>query len=244
MRQILRYANVSLCTLAVLVFASASAKGDLAGWLAEVAIGTPAGYTNTGISGTAPITADIGIYDETTAGGVSYEFIVNAGNGGDSSAFMGSLVAPVGDSAGLKFEQWANTGTYGATAFGVADYDSGIPHILNEDHQVVFVNNGTDTTIYINGVLTGTIAGFSPTLSGVTGIAQAYRHDTGATIDPLDGTLIGVAVYDGALSPDEISTHYRAYIPEPGSFVLLGLCASILGLAWRHRSSYGFAVVP
>ena len=235
MRQILRHASVAACVLAIAAFATTPVEGGLAEWLAEVAADTPAGYTNTGISGAAPITDDIGTYDETTGGGISYEFIVNAGDGGPSSAFMGSLGPPVGDSAGLKFEQWQDTGTYGATAFGVADYDSGIAHILNQDHQVVFVNDGTDTAIYINGALAGGIAGFSPTLSGVTGLAQAYRHSDGFAVDALDGVLIGVAVYDAALPAGEIATHWNAYIPEPSSLVLFGVCISLFGLARRKR---------
>ncbi len=236
MRQILRHASVVACVLAIAAFATAPAEGDMLDWETEVAAGTPAGYTNTDISGAAPITADIGMYDETTGGGISYEFIVNAGDGGASSAFMGSLGAPVGDSAGLKFEQWQDSGTYGATAFGVADYDSGIPHILNQDHQIVFVNDGTDTAIYVDGALAGEIAGFSPALSGLTGIAQAYRHSDGGTVDPLDGTLRGVAVYDAALSPGEILAHWNA-VPEPSSLVLLGICI-LFGLALRKRQSH------
>ena len=235
LKQILRALSCTACLLAVFSLMASPANADLADWLAEVAAGTAAGYTNTGISGAAPITDDIGVYDETTGGGVSYEFIVNAGDGDVSSAFMGSLSAPAGDSAGLKFEQWSDTGTYGATAFGVADYDSGVPHILNQDHQVVYVNDGTDTALYVNGAFAASIAGFSPTLSGVTGLAQAYNHGNGETVDALDGTLLGVAVYDGALSGDEIKTHYDAFVPEPSSVILCLFGASLFAAVRRRR---------
>lgn len=215
---------------------ASAAHADISDWLSEVASGSPAGYTATGIA--APITADIGTYDDATGGGVTYEFIVNAGNGGASSALMGSLAAPVGDSAGLKFEQWPDSGTYGATAFGVADYDSGIAHLVNVDHQIVFVADGTNTSIYLNGALAGSIAGFSPALSGLTGIAQAYNHSNGTTIDPLDGTILGVAVYDSALAAGEIRDHYNAFaIPEPSAVILGGLAMAFVALVRRRREA-------
>lgn len=231
MSKIIGSAGFAACILAIVAFAAAPADAGIAEWLAEVS--AEAGYVNTGISGAAPIVEDIGVYDETTNGGISYEFIVSAGDDGASSAFMGSLSAPVGDSAGLKFEQWPDSGTYGATAFGVADYDSGVAHILNQRSQVVFVNDGTDTALYVNGALAGGIAGFSPTLSGLTGIAQAYNHGNDGTVDPLDGTLLGVAVFDSALSEDEIALHFSLGIPEPSSAMLVVLCAGLLGFRRR-----------
>ncbi len=224
--------HVFACLAAATLVAPANA--GITEWLAEVADGSPAGFTATGIA--SPTTADIGVYDDQTNGGVTYEFIVNAVNGGGSSVLMGSTFAPAGDWSGLKFEQWENTGRYGGTDFGVADYDSGIPNIVGADHQVVFVADGTNTAIYVNGVLTGSIAGFSPALSGVTGLAQAYSHINGVTIDPLNGTLVGVAVYDSALGAGEILEHYAAFaIPEPGSIALAALGAVAIGLfARRH----------
>jgi hypothetical protein len=209
------------------IFSSPSARAGLAEWEAQVAAGAVAGYTNTNIA--SPIVADIGVYSETTGGGVSYEFIVNATNDGVSSALMGtaqSAALVTGDRAGLKWEQWENTTHYGTTAFGVADFDSGVVNTPGVDTHLVFVNNSVDTLLYVNGALAATIAGSSPTLSGNVGIGQV-NNAPGDNFDALTGTIIGVAVYDSALNPEEIAAHSAAYfIPEPA-----GLALAIVGLS-------------
>jgi hypothetical protein len=202
------------------------ANGALTQWLAEVALGTPAGYTNTHI--TAPTVANIGTYSETTNGGVSYEFIVNATNDGASSALLGVFGDPAatGDLAALKWEQWPDTLNLGTTVFGVADFDSGVQNIPNVDTHVVFVNNGTDTLLYLNGALAATIAGSSPTFSGQVGIGQAFAA-SGNHIDRLTGKIVGLAIYDAALGAAEIASHARAAaIPEPSCLIL-----SLMGIA-------------
>jgi hypothetical protein len=218
-----------LVAIVCLCCASSAARGGVADWLAQVALGTPAGYTNSNLA--APIVADIGAYDDTTGGGVTYEFIVNATNAGDSSALIGTFANPAtADRAALKWEQWSNTGNYGTTVFGVADFDAGLANAPGVDTHLAFVANGTDTAIYVNGALAGTILGSSPTLSGTVGIGQAY-NPAGAHLDPLTGTILGVAVYDAALSPNEIALHSDAYrIPEPGGFALI--CLALGSSAW------------
>jgi hypothetical protein len=208
------------------------ASGALTEWLAEVAAGTPAGYTNTGI--TSPIVADIGTYSEATNGGITYEFIVNATNDGASSSLLGNFAPPaVGDAAALKWEQWNNTLNYGVTAFGVLDYDSGVANTPNVDTHVAFVNNATNTLLYVNGSLAATINGASPTLGGTIGIGQAYSPS--GSIDPLVGRIIGVAIYDAALGAAEIGAHARAFaIPEPSSLILL-VGGAACGLLRRRR---------
>ena len=50
------------------------------------------------------------------------------------------------------------------------------------------------------------------TLSGVVGIGQAIRDPEGAEfIDPFDGTIFGVAIYDEALSDEQIAAHADSY---------------------------------
>jgi hypothetical protein len=98
---------------------------------------------------------------------------------------------------------------------------------------LVFVNNGTNTALYVNGLLAGTIDG-TPTIAGQVGIGQAY-NPVGAHLDPLTGTILGVAVYDSALSAAEITAHAEAFaIPEPNA-LLLGLLGAVSSLAWSRR---------
>jgi hypothetical protein len=208
----------AFAALFVVAILASPANATLSDWQAAVAAGTPAGYTNTNI--TSPIVADIGLYDETTNGGVSYEFIVNATNDGDSSALMGKRGTPApGDAAALKWEQFANTEHYGTTVFGVADFEAPVTNTPNVDTHVVFVNNSVSTRLYVNGALAFNILGSSPTLAGTVGIGQAY--DPSGNFDPLTGTILGVAVYDHGLSADEIAAHSEAFfIPEPSGLAL------------------------
>ncbi len=180
-----------------------------------------AGFITTNI--TEPTQMDIGSYDTGTNGGVTYEIIYNADVGGASSAFLGSQGgAPAGADAGLKLDQWNNTSKFGVTTFGVADFTGVTDSIFNEDAYVAYVADGTDMTLYVNGQEAEVITGASFALSGLTGIGHAYNHGSGASVDPLNGEIIGVAVYDSALAGDAIAANYNAFaVPEPGALGLL-----------------------
>jgi len=114
---------------------------------------------------------------------------------------------------GLKYEQWNNTGTYGATVFGVMDYDFGVPTAPGEYTHLVFVASqaaGT-TDLYVNGVLQGSVAA-AITLSGRVGIGYgAQGADASGRFDDFDGDILGVAIYDRALSVDEIAANADKY---------------------------------
>lgn len=197
-----------------LLLLTSTASADITDWLAEVASGTSARY----VDGSPGINTnvDIGVYAGTE--GATYEILFNAGNynGGagpattPSSALIGARNTFVGAQGGCKFEQWNDTGQYGVTEFGVADFTIG-PNMENTDLQVVFVcdtiNNNTD--VYENGVLVGS-APYAFKLEGMHGIGQV--HDpTGGDADMLDGEMFGVAVYDSMLSVTEIIAHRDAF---------------------------------
>jgi hypothetical protein len=226
-------ARLVLCVAAVfgLSMSVPVAHAGLLEWEAAVADGTLAGYVNTNIF--APIVADIGTYQE--ASGVTYEFVLNATNDGVSSALIGTAdVAATGDRSGLKWEQWADTGTYGATDFGVADYDSGVANSPDVDTHVVFVNDGLSTAIWVNGLLAGSI-GSTPTLSGQVGIGQVYSP--AGSFDPLTGTIYGVAIYDDALTGAEIAAHFDAFsaVPEPSAGVIALIALTSLAFVARRK---------
>jgi hypothetical protein len=154
-----------------------------------------------------------GTYDIGTYGGEqTYEFLVrsNPAETMTSMCLIGRL--NYGDTkAGLKFEQWENTGTYGATLFGVADYDFGVANNPGIPTDVVFVSStATNTTaLYVDGVYKASLD-VAISLSGEVGIGRAIRQD-GTFVDNFDGTIVAVAIYDRALSVGEIRAHADAY---------------------------------
>jgi len=154
-----------------------------------------------------------GTYDIGTFGGdQTYEFIVrsNPAETMTSMCLIGRL--NFGDTkAGLKYEQWENTGHYGATVFGVMDYDYGVDTAPGEYTHLVFVANkaaGT-TELYVNGALKGSVPA-AISLSGQVGIGRAIRAN-GTFVDNFDGDIFGVAIYGRALSADEIAKHADMY---------------------------------
>jgi len=156
-----------------------------------------------------------GAYDiGALSGDISYEFIVNS-NPDETEASM-ALIGRIGHgdtTVALKYEQWNNTGLYGATVFGVADHDFGVPTAPGEYTHLVFVSSeDTGTTeLYVNGELAGSVP-TAITLSGIVGIGQAIRDPEGVgVIDNFDGTIFGVAIYDRLLTADEIAGNADSY---------------------------------
>jgi hypothetical protein len=176
-----------------------------AAWETVVAAGAP-GFLATDVENG---TYDIGAF----SGDQTYEFIVrsNPEETMTSLALIGRV--NFGDTrAGLKYEQWSNTGTYGATVFGVMDYDYGVANNPGVPTHLVFVSDdalGT-TTLYVDGAAQGSIAS-AISLAGTVGIGRAIRED-GTFVDDFDGEIFGVAIYDRALSAGEIRVHADAYL--------------------------------
>ena len=156
-----------------------------------------------------------GLYDiGALSGDITYEFIVKS-NPDETEASMALIGRrQFGDTeAGLKYEQWNNTGTYGATLFGVVDLDFGVPTAPGEYTVLTFVSSedaGT-TKLYVNGFQEGSVDS-AITLSGLVGIGYgAQGEDMTGSFDNFDGTIFGVAIYDEALSDDVIAKHSDSY---------------------------------
>ncbi|UCD53375.1 MAG: hypothetical protein JSW27_12140 [Phycisphaerales bacterium] len=169
-------------------------------------------------------TYDIGTY----SGEITYEFIVKS-NPLETQASM-ALIGRLnfGDTrAGLKYEQWSNTGTYGATLFGVADYDYGVANNPGIPTHLTFVSSeeAGATALYVDGIYRGSVDA-AITLAGQVGIGRAIRED-GTFVDDFDGEIFGVAIYDRALSNGQIKVNADAYllrgagdVTNPGDEVL------------------------
>ena len=156
-----------------------------------------------------------GVYDiGALSGDITYEFVVksNPDETEPSMALIGRRW--FGDTeAGIKYEQWENTGTYGATIFGAVDLDYGVATNPGVETHLTFVSSedaGT-TALYENGVYKGSVDR-AITLSGVVGIGYlAEAEDGSASADNFDGEVYGVAIYNVALSNDEILANSDAY---------------------------------
>jgi len=215
----------------ILACAATQAEATLLMWQSEVALGAPAAATHfTTIS--APVLLNVG----SLSGDRSFEFIFNAdatAEGSVSSALIGTQSVAEGRQ-GLKFEQWQDTGLFGATAFGVADYTSTVPVQNNVDLHAVFTSDGATTALYVNGAFVYSFDSLGLALTGVQGLGGASTDDGSAFFDVLPGSISGFASYDSALSPAEVMTHYSAFaaVPEPGTAALAILAG--LGLAGRR----------
>ena len=176
------------------------------GWAGIVALANPTFFATDVVDGVY----DIGVL----AGEITYEFTVKS-NPLETQASMALIGRRnFGDTqVGLKYEQWNNTGTYGATVFGVADYDYGVATDPGVPTHLVFVSSeeaGT-TALYVNGVYQASIDS-AITLSGLVGIGFGAQAEDGSDyFDDFDGEISGVAIYDMALTSGEIKIHSNAY---------------------------------
>jgi len=214
---------------------TATSHATLLLWQDAVNTGSaPAATLFTPVEGASPILFNVG----SLSGDRSFEFIVNAtvgvGDGLASAALVGTQVEANGRQ-GIKFEQWNDTGLLGVTDFGVADHLSASSGTSGADTHLVFTSNGTETMIYIDGVLDFTFPLVGLTITGEQAIGAAVTP-TGDFFDQLAGTVLGFASYDTILSPGEIGVHYDAFanpVPEPGSAAVIALAAG--AVAARRR---------
>jgi len=175
-------------------------------WLATAQADKP-GYLDTYVEDGL---SDIGAF----SGDITYEFVVIS-NPDEAEASM-CLIGrrQFGDTqAGLKYEQWNNTGTYGATLFGVVDLDFGIPTSPGEYTHLTFVSSedAATTALYVNGVYQASVDA-AITLSGLVGIGYGAQGEDGSgSFDNFDGTIFGVAIYDAALTDEQIAAHSESY---------------------------------
>ncbi len=170
----------------------------------------------------------------TLTGDITYEFVVNGQDRATAGSLMGSLTG--GQSQAIRFEQFPNTGTYGATRYLIADYDFGVPTTFDADVHLAFVVNSAagTTSLFVNGVDTGATVPFALTLNGLVAIGNTDLGGGGFLgDDAFAGTVLGLATYDGALSAEELKVHADAFftptaVPEPATLAIF-LSAGLLG---------------
>ncbi len=220
-----------MLAIACLMAATAgAARATLLTWQSSVNASSPAATLFTTVSGASPQMFNVG----TLSGDRSFEFIYNASPGSPSQALMGSNQAGSGNQ-GLKLNQWDNTGKYGLTAFGVADYTSTTNSVYSQNAHVVYSSNGTNTILYVNGVAAYTFTGVALGSTGMNALG-AQINANAVYNDNLQGNILGFASYDTALSATDVAAHYAAFqaVPEPG-VAGLSLLAGLGLLTGRRR---------
>ena len=232
--RLMKFSGRLLLGAVCLLVGEGISRATLLAWEGEVLKGTiPVKTLFTTVSNGNPQVIDVG----ALTGDRSFEFIYNAGIGGPSQALLGSQ-DPLSGRQGLKVDQYLNTGMYGMTDFGVADYTSIVPYILNEDVDIVFTSDGIDTLMYVNGALADTYSGVDLTITGLNGIGGGDNATHTGFFDVLAGDIFGFASYDAVLSPAEVAAHHTAFaaaVPEPTSAGLLVLGTLLAGVR-RRRS--------
>ena len=182
--------------------------GSLSAWMNAVAAGAPAAYVGTNFGG--PSIEDTGV--RSTANGNTYEFVVNGDNDAISVGLLGDRNAG-GANDGLKYEQYPDSGQYGITDFGIADYTfTGAFNNPGVDTHLAFVVDtaaGT-TELFENGVSVGLVT-YAPVLGGMQGIGQIHDPVFGEFDVMGAGVVHGLAIYDSMLGQAEIQGHANAY---------------------------------
>lgn len=92
--------------------------------------------------------------------------------------------------------------------------------------------DSTTQTLYINGVQVAQNTNGPSAIPDTPAPFEIGRHWSAREANSMIGSIAGVAVYDYALSAEQVQSHYAA-IPEPGSLVLLG--AGVAGLLLIRR---------
>lgn len=226
-------AGVSLAGASL--FLAPGAQAGIAEWNGQVATGTAATFAANNVF--TPSVQNIG----SLSGDITYEFIVNGKDRAAAGSLIGSLAD--GQKQAIRFEQWENTGGYGATLYGIDDYQFGVATAYDVDVVLAFVVDAAAgiTALFVNGVDTGTAVPFALTLTGNVGFGGTLMPGGGFLgDDSFEGTILGFAAYDAKLGAAELKTHSDAFfavVPEPSTWALL-LGAGVMGLIGRSRKKY------
>ena len=163
-------------------------------------------------SASEPTVVDFGALE----GDASYVFYFTAIKDGASTAIAGD------NAFAIKLDQWNQQGLFGTTQFGVADnlfsaVDSqSVGSVFDVPVHVVIVSDSAagESSLYINGVLSGTWAGSVP-LSGQVKVMGA-RLEQATDHMGAGSNMHAWATYSGKLSASEVQSLYASR-PEVSS---------------------------
>ena len=163
-------------------------------------------------SASEPTVVDFGALE----GDASYVFYFTAIKDGASTAIAGD------NAFAIKLDQWNQQGLFGTTQFGVADNlfsavdGQGVGSVFDVPVHVVIVSDSAagESSLYINGVLSGTWAGSVP-LSGQVKVMGA-RLEQATDHMGAGSNMHAWATYSGKLSASEVQSLYASR-PEVSS---------------------------
>ena len=177
-------------------------------WQAVVNAGNPTVTRYTPAAGSSPVAIDVGSFAAGSAR--SFEFVFNAAGAGPSRTLLGSRASASGVQA-LKLNQYNNTGKFGLTTIGVADYVfTNSPTRSNQQVHAVYTSNGAVTTLYLNGVAQSATVNEGLKITGRNGLGALEGTTQLVFDDNLDGTITGFASYARALTQAEVTARYNA----------------------------------
>ena len=110
----------------------------------------------------------------------------------------------------IKIDQWKNTGKVGLTKFGVKDVSFNYSAPIGEWVYLTFVCDETKTDLYVNGQLTdSTSIVIRGPFSRIGHCAKSDMASTGF----MNGSLDELAVYNEALTPEQVADLYAQFVP-------------------------------
>jgi hypothetical protein len=171
--------------------------------------------------GLTPVTTLTAAVNLTGAGGVPFDFGATADDvtiefilDGDPAAITPSGYLAVGANAtsNLRYDQYNMTALLGFTQLGVADYlfAPAVPSPISPAHVAFVWDSAALTlTVYVNGVLGGTITGVSSSFGMPTGAGFLGANPSGT--EAMVGSIYRVTVYDDKESDEAIQRHADAF---------------------------------
>jgi Concanavalin A-like lectin/glucanases superfamily len=142
----------------------------------------------------------MGEFELTQQWTAEFIFFADTSGTGGSQGLMGGFIT------GLKAEQWFQSGKFGYTEFGVADYTLSANTTTTYSH-VVFVNTATNFQLYIDGKFASGNRKTIPLSRDVIGAGNWMQVNP---TDPLLGEIDEAVIYDRALSGADIARHFAA----------------------------------
>jgi len=144
----------------------------------------------------------------------------------------------------LKLEQYNGTRYVGVTQLGVGDYNFGYATPLGAWVHLGLVGTGSETLLYTNGVLQGSLAVSIPLPR--TYLGAGYSSSSSRFLDYMLGSVDEIVLFNRALSASEINGIYSAgsagLCPAPQFAGATNLSGGQVGLNLKGQTGKSFTI--